>query len=232
MARRVSTSSVSDPRLVPCAALLLACCSSPEPAEVGERGGGPPGSSTAQLELADPRDRDRRGDTHLRAGRFSLAIEDFDSYLEAYPEAEPYHWRRGIAYYYAGRYAEGVEQFELHRSVNPADVENAAWHFLCLARKEDPASARAALLPVGHDRRVPMGEIYQLFAGQSEAADVLAAAGRDTSALFYAHLYLGLYHEAHGDGMRALTHIEAAATTHAQGHYMGDVAQVHWALLR
>jgi lipoprotein NlpI len=49
-------------------------------------------------------------------------------------------------------------QFELHRTVNPADVENAAWHFLRGARWVT-AKARAALLPVGPDSRVPMRQI-------------------------------------------------------------------------
>ena len=35
---------------------------------------------------------------------------------------------------YAGRYQDCREQFESHRTVNPDDVENAAWHFLCVAR--------------------------------------------------------------------------------------------------
>jgi len=184
----------------------------------------------SQPELGDPQAYDRRGDAHLRGGRFDLAIEDFDRFLEAYPEAEPHHWRRGIAYYYAGRYEDGVRQFEVHRSVNPADVENAAWHFLCFARDEGPSRARAELLPVGHDRRAPMMMIYELYAGRASAEDVLASAGEEPAARFYAHLYLGLYHEAYGDDAGARPHLEASATTYAQGGYMGDVARVHWAL--
>jgi hypothetical protein len=38
--------------------------------------------------------------------------------------------------------------FYAGRTVNPNDVENAAWHFLCVARAESPEKARAALLPV------------------------------------------------------------------------------------
>mgnify|MGYP000446850332 CR=1 FL=1 len=40
---------------------------------------------------------------------------------------------------------EGRKLFELHRSVNPQDVENAAWHFLCAARVDGLEKARAQL---------------------------------------------------------------------------------------
>jgi len=72
----------------------------------------------------------------------------------------PQLWQRGIALYYAGRYDDCRKQFEAHRTVNPDVVENAAWHFLCVARADSVAAARAALLPVGPDRRVPMHEVY------------------------------------------------------------------------
>src|SRR5438105_1745593 len=83
------------------------------------------------------------------------------------------------------------------------DVENAAWHFLCVARLSGLAKARASLLPITNDSRVPMMQIYALFAGKAKPDDVLAAAkaGTPTAAqlrrqLFYANLYLGLYYEA------------------------------------
>ena len=63
--------------------------------------------------------------------------------------------------------------------MNPDDVENAAWHFLCVARAESPAKARAALLPVGPDARVPMREVYQMFRGTLTPEQVLSAAGTD-----------------------------------------------------
>ena len=66
-------------------------------------------------------------------------------------------------------------QFESHRTVNPNDVENPAWHFLCVAHAESPEKARAALLPVGPDQRSPMREIYQMFRGTMTPEAVLAA---------------------------------------------------------
>ena len=79
---------------------------------------------------------DRRGDVNLKLGKFAEAVADFDAYLKLKPTEGPYHWRRGIALYYAGKYAEGAKQFESHKAVNPEDVENAVWHFLCVAREK------------------------------------------------------------------------------------------------
>jgi lipoprotein NlpI len=113
--------------------------------------------------------------------------------------------------------------------VNPDDVENAAWHFLCVAKSESPAAARSRMLPVGPDRRAPMREIDQMFRGRLDPADVLSAAAGNTSAEFYAHLYVGLYLEATGDRARGLGEIRlAAAAQYARvGGYMHDVARVH-----
>lgn len=184
-----------------------------------------------------PRERDRRGDVHLKAGRFAAAIADFDAFLAAEPRFAPEHWRRGIAYYYAKRYREGVAQFESHRTVNADDVENAVWHYLCKAKLDGVDAARKALLPVGPDSRVPMMTIYEMFAGRKSPADVdkkmasTAAGGQRESALFYGHLYLGLYHDAAGRTKEARHHIGLAADKHTSSHYMGDIARLHAKLL-
>ena len=137
-------------------------------------------------------------------------------------------WQRGIALYFVGRYADGAEQFERHREVNPYDVENAAWHYLCVARAETPAAAQAALLPVGPDGRAPMAEIYRMFQGELGPDAVLAAA-IEPSARFYAHLYVGLYHEARGETGAARKNIASAAEERfaGVGGYMYMVARVH-----
>jgi lipoprotein NlpI len=96
----------------------------------------------------------------FRNGRMAESVAGFDTLIKLSPDAAPQLWQRGIALYYAGRYKDCRAQFELHRTVNPDDVENAAWHFLCVARAESVAKARAALLPVGPDPRVPMGQVY------------------------------------------------------------------------
>ncbi len=136
--------------------------------------------------------------------------------------------------YYVGRYNDCRIQFESHRTVNPNDVENAAWHFLCVARAESPEKARAALLPVGPDARVPMRQIYQMFRGSITPEVVLASAGDDLASRFYADLYVGLYFDALGKRDAALEHIQAAAADRyaAVGGYMFTVAQVHLGILR
>lgn len=175
-----------------------------------------------------------RAVAHFEAGRIAESAAEFDRLAEADPRAMPYLWQRGIVLYYAGRYADCRQQFERHRIVNPNDVENAAWHFLCVARAESPAQARKVLLPVGPDARVPMRQVYELFRGTLTPADVLRAAGAQPGAQFYGHLYLGLYFEALGDAARALEHITAAAADRfaSAGDYMHMVARVHLKLLQ
>ena len=180
----------------------------------------------------------RRGSEHFKLGRITESITDFDQYLALKPDQMPYHWQRGISYYYAGKYEDGRKQFEAHQKVNPNDVENAVWHYLCVARASGVAKARASLLPIANDERVPMMKVYALFAGTLKPEDVLAAAkaGKPSTdalktRLFYAHLYLGLYYEAAGDGPKALEHLRKAAGEYRTRGYMGDVARVHVALL-
>lgn len=184
----------------------------------------------------DPKNADalqRRGEANFKAGRFSEAVADFDAYLRLKPEQKPYHWQRGIALYYAKRYADGKKQFELHQTVNPNDVENAVWHFLCTVRAEGLEAARKQLIPIEGDTRVPMAQVHRLFAGNASPEDVMAAAqaasdnGRAGEPLFYAHLYLGLYYDATGDGKKAREHIEKAAERADRNGYMGDVGRVH-----
>jgi lipoprotein NlpI len=166
------------------------------------------------------------------AGEPRESADIFDRLVAAAPDLEPELWQRGLALYYADRFTDGRRQFELHRTVNPDDVENPAWHFLCVARLEGMEAARRALLPVGHDRRVPMSQILALFAGRGDAAAVLAAAEQGEgemrrNQLCYAHLYLGLHAEALGDAEAARRHITQAAGPFRMDHFMGRVAVLH-----
>ena len=181
----------------------------------------------------------RRGTEHFKLGHFEQSIADFDKVIELVPAQEPQHWQRGIAYYYAGRFADGRRQFESHQTVNPNDVENAVWHFLCVARQSGVEKARAALIPIQGDGRVPMMEVHALFAGKAKPEDVLTAtrAGNPSAAelhqrLFFAHLYLGLYYEALSNEKLTREHIFKSAEEFKSDHYMGDVARVHAAVLR
>ena len=180
-----------------------------------------PGQSTA-TNLRD------QATTDLFAGRITESVAGFDRAATLDRTLAPTLWERGIALYYAGRYRDCRAQFELHRTVNPADVENAAWHFLCVARAESPARARAALLPVGPDDRAPMREIYRMFAGTIAPESVLVAGVTDPRAKFYAALYVGLYYEAIGEP-RAQIYIKEAASSQFEsvGGYMNRVAKVH-----
>lgn len=175
-----------------------------------------------------------RGGEHFKLGHIKESIADFDKFIELVPQQTPHHWQRGIAYYYAGRFEDGRKQFELHQTVNPHDVENAVWHFLCVARETSVEKARAALISIKGDARIPMMEVHALFAGKAKPEDILKAASADGAPalqinrqLFYAHLYLGLYFEATGDETKALEHIKQAAGQYRTDDYMGDVARVH-----
>ena len=169
----------------------------------------------------------------FEAGRVAESAAGFDALVKLVPSAAPELWQRGIALYYAGRYQDCRAQFESHRTVNPNDVENAVWHFLCVARAESPEKARAAILPVGPDSRVPMRQVYEMFRGTLSPDRVLAAAGARPSGEFFAHLYVGLYYEALRD-KRALEQIRiAAADRYADaGGYMHTVAKVHLLVTR
>ena len=165
----------------------------------------------------------------FKSSRIKESVAGFDRVAHLVPNYAPQLWQRGIALYYVGRYKDCRRQFESHRKVNPNDVENAAWHFLCVARAESPEKAKAALLPVGPDSRVPMAEIYQMYRGALPPEQVLAAAGSQLESQFAAHLYVGLYYEALGNKELALKHITAAAQDRftEAGDYMHTVARVH-----
>jgi lipoprotein NlpI len=191
-------------------------------------------SRVLELDPAEAQALDRRGDAHFKLGDFERAAKDFDRYLKARPAEARGHWRRGIALYYAGRYEDGQKQFEGYEQVDTNDVENAVWHLLCLARRAGLDKARAAVLKIGRDRRVPMMVVYDLFRGTAKPDDVLKAAAEGkpegeerTRRLFYAHLYLGLYHDLLGEEKEALRHLDEATEKHRVGHYMWDVARVH-----
>jgi lipoprotein NlpI len=170
-----------------------------------------------------------RAVTDFRAGRIAQSVAGFDRVARLSPADAPYLWQRGIAQYYAGQFRDCRDMFVSHRTVNPDDVENAAWHFLCVARAESPAAARQQLLPVGPDARVPMREVYRLFKGEMTQAQVLKAAGADATAQFFARLYIGLYLEATGNRDAGRVQIEIAAEDRFArvGGYMHDVARVH-----
>ena len=180
----------------------------------------------------------QRGAENFKLGRIQESAADFDKFIDLSPAQAPKLWQRGISLYYAGRYEDGQRQFELHQTINSNDVENAVWHFLCLGRRAGIDRARASLLKVENDPRVPMTQIYALYAGKGSAEEVMkAAAGKASPAdlnerMFYAHLYLGLYFDVAGNEKKAREHIGQAAELFKVDSYMGDVARIHAALMR
>lgn len=176
----------------------------------------------------------RRGALHFKMGHIKKSIRDFNKSINLNPDLAPYHWRLGISYYYANQFDKCIEQFEIHRTVNPNDVENTFWHFLCKASQDGVEAARKTLLRVTIDTRPPMMTIYKMLQGQANVQDVFDIVRHSTmstvdgdGALFYAHLYVGLYEEALGNSKSAKLHITKAARDFRFKHYMSDVARIH-----
>ncbi len=195
--------------------------------------------SVLKLDPKQPAALDRRGDAHLKLGKFAEAVADYDAFLKIDPKFAPQHWRRGIALYYAGKFEDGVKQFDTHKTVNPQDVENAAWHYLCHVKVAGKEKAQKALIDVTDDTRVPMAEIQKLYAGKLKPEDVLAAAEKTkdgtaagTSARFYAHLYVGLWYDAEGDEKKVREHLTAAVEKYVVPDYMWDVGNAHLGMLK
>jgi len=173
-----------------------------------------------------------RGEEAFFDKKFDDAIRAWDREIELAPKRAPHHWQRGLSLYYADRFADGAKQFETHQTVNGTDVENAAWHYLCLCKTagQGKNAADKALYPFAGDRRRPMREIHALFAGTGSEKDVLSACGKERNALCYGHFYLGLHHEALGRTKEALEHFKKAGTSYSMDHYMGKVAKIHYEL--
>lgn len=171
-------------------------------------------------------------------GRIDESLADFDRLVERNPQRTPHLWQRGIALYFGKRHEDGRKQFELHQTVNGADVENAVWHFLCVNRLEGFAAAREKLIPITGDPRVPMTQVHRLFEGTGTADEVLAAAREAKSEierlqqLNFAHLYLALFYEATGERAKRREHLQKAVDLNLRDNYMWETARVHLELVK
>ncbi len=180
----------------------------------------------------DTRSMRLAGDIFLRTGKIEDAVKLFDRYIAAEPQQMPGLWQRGIALYFVGEYEKGAEQFEEHRKVNPHDVENAAWHFLCVAKSDTIETARKMVLPAPNDPRIPMKEVLEMLnTGDSNAIVKKMNSVPDESrakadAMFYGNFYLGVDADARGELKQAHQFLARAAED-APHHYMGDIARVY-----
>jgi hypothetical protein len=122
----------------------------------------------AQAQELSPNEWFRRGVDSFYAAKPKESVAAFDALIKLQPEAKPQLWQRGLSLYYTGQFKEGREQFEVHQTVNPNDVENAAWHFICVAKAEGLEEAKKNLIPIRGDSRVPMAEVHNLFCRQRQ----------------------------------------------------------------
>ncbi len=172
------------------------------------------------------------GDVYLRAGKYDEATKLFNRYVKKEPQETPGLWQRGISLYFSGDHDEAVKQFEVHRTVNPNDVENAAWHFLCVAKAKSVDQAKQLVLPAPNDPRVPMQEVLEMLptgdtkAVEDRVKEIKENTAARASAEFYGDFYLGLYADALGKPAEALRSMKRSAKN-APHHYMGDVARVY-----
>lgn len=178
-----------------------------------------------------------RGGWHFRMGNLEGSAADFDQLLKDDPQTGIQLWERGITCYYLGRYADGTEQFARYQEYYSNDVENAVWRYLCQEKVDGKKKARADILPIEHDRRIPMMQVYALFKGAGTAKDIEAAVAAAPKpgkheARFMADLYLGLWFHSENNSNQANIHIDRAAAAYKNGHYMWATAVQHQQLLK
>ena len=180
------------------------------------------------------------GDISFAAGQMDACVAAYDKLIELQPSLEPRLWQRGLALYYAKKFEKGVQQFETHQLVNTQDVENAVWHLLCAAKISNVEAGRKKLIPISEDRRVPMSQIYEMYAGRMTPEQVLTIANQTSPSVeldseqhrlqrYYAHLYIGLYYEMLENEQASLDSMKKAAELNPLGktNFMGQVARVH-----
>lgn len=172
-----------------------------------------------------------RGETLFRNNRIESSVKDFDRVVDLSPASRASNWQRGIALYYAGRYQDGADQFEEHHRVNPDDVENTFWFYLCLVKAQGEEAAKKKIIPSRGDAREPLMDIYRLVQGKTTPQDVVkvieaSPSSRQQEAEFYGYLYLGLWADLHNDPKKAIEYLEKSLKANDSG-YMADVGKVH-----
>ncbi|MEQ1829981.1 MAG: hypothetical protein ABL921_28725 [Pirellula sp.] len=200
---------------------------------------GKPELAIRELDNFIERSRDKarlyvvRGALNFRRGEFDQSIADFDKTIELQPQSEPFLWQRGISLYYAKKYQQGLDQFATHFDVNPNDVENTFWHFLCNAGVNGLETARKELRPAANDPRPPMMQIQAMLQGDLKPEQVIEAARQSGLSAeankmteFHGLLYVGLYCDAANLHDQARAYLTQCIELGLQG-YMTDVAKLH-----
>lgn len=178
-------------------------------------------------------------DTLFFTGEFATSVAAYDRAVELSPAIEPQLWQRGLAQFYANQFSDGVKQFEVHQRVNSQDVENSVWHLLCEANLSDLKTARKKMIDIQADSRVPMREVFEMFAGRMTPEEVLQVAESELGVVagsrshrlhrYYGYLYVALYQELLGEHEASLANMKKAVEVCPlpRGNFMGEVARVH-----
>jgi lipoprotein NlpI len=177
-----------------------------------------------------PQDLADRAERHFEAGRVAESVATYDSLAALVPSVAPMLWQRGIGLYLLGRYDECAAQFLANFRENPGDLENASWHFLCVARAKSIDDARAAMLVAGPDPRILRPQIYEMLRGERTPSSLVTlVTGSVPIARFYAYLYAGLLCDATGDRAGAIAHLDVAASEPVADSvgFMSAVARIY-----
>lgn len=174
------------------------------------------------------------GEILYRSGNTKASLPCFDRAVKLVPQLAPRNWQRGIALGSYGNFKEGAAQFKTHHDVNPDDVENSAWYFLCVAKSEGIEAARKTVIPSRGDSREPMMSVLKMLKGTIVPDAVMKAAIDNTApesasrarAQFFADLYVGLYYDSLGDKDRAIKFLKRSQGYGVTG-YMADTARVY-----
>jgi lipoprotein NlpI len=175
----------------------------------------------------------RAGEILFLSGKVAESIPCFDAANKLDPQLAPHNWQRGVALGCLGKFQEGADQFRTHHDVNPNDVENSAWYFLCVAKTKGREAAEATVIPSGGDRRQPMMSVLKMLQGTLKPDEVLEAAKMHTNegqerkmAMFYGFLYVGIYYDSIGDSEKAAAALDKSIEV-AQRDYMGRTARLY-----
>lgn len=181
----------------------------------------------------DVRVQQRAAELMYLSGHAKESVPVFDRVIELLPNKAADNWQRGIALATVGDFKRGAEQFKLHHDVNPDDVENSAWYYLCVAKSESVEAAKKTLIGSRGDRREPMMEILKMLRGDATPEQVLKAAEKSSPvpelkvrAKFYADLYIGLYYDSIGREEDAVKFFKSSLEQGETG-YMADTARVY-----